>query len=129
MSDTNGRPRGSKFYKAKGLKPLVIRTPNETKTRLKLLAVTLGKPMHETVQLILDDFLANQDKYGEKKRAGGGDDSPSEKQTELTVFVTPASHQDLKLEGVRSERAMKDLAGFVVHRYLTSRTKIKLGDS
>jgi hypothetical protein len=123
MSDTNGRLRGSRFYKAKGLKPLVIRTPNETKTRLKLLAVTLGKPLQETVHLILEDFTSNQDKYCLDKA-----DEMNGEPTELTVFVSPAAHQDLKIEGVKNDKAMKDLAGCVIHQYLTSRTKIKLGD-
>jgi hypothetical protein len=124
MSDTNGRLRGSKFYKAKGLRTLIVRTPNETKTRLRLLSVTLGKAVHETVQLILDDFAANRASYKDL-----GDGEAKGDKTEITVFVTPESRQDLKIEGVKSGCAMKDLAGRVVHRYLTERTKIQLGDS
>lgn len=124
MSDTNGRLRGSKFYKAKGLRTLIVRTPNETKIRLRLLAVTMGMAVHEVVQLILDDFMENGDKYKELEK-----NIPAGDRTEITVFVTPKSRQDLKIEGVKSECTMKDLAGNIVHRYLASRTKIKLGGS
>ncbi len=122
MSDTNGRLRGSKFYKAKGLRTLIVRTPTETKTRLRLLAVTMSKAVHEVVQLILDDFKENRDKYENL-----GEGIPTGDRKEITVFVTPESRQGLKIEGVMSNCTMKDLAGYIVHRYLASRTKIKLG--
>ena len=124
MSDTNGRLRGSKFYKAKGLRTLIVRAPNETKIRLRLLAVTMGMAVHEVVQLILDDFMENKDKYTDLEKG-----IPDGERTEITVFVRPKSRKDLKIAGVIGSCTMKDLAGQIVHRYLASRTKIKLGDS
>jgi len=115
--------RGSRFYKNKGLRPLVVRAPKAIRKRLKLLAVKLQKPVQETVQLVLDDFRGSPSKYKLNGINGKSTDS-----VEITVFVSPDAHQELKLEGVRREAAMKDLAGAVVNQYLTQHCKIRIDD-
>ncbi len=118
------QPRGSRFYKNKGMKMLVVRTDKDTRKRLRMLAVQLQKPLLETVQQVLDDFRSSPAKY-----KLNGSTGKVENAVEVTVFVSPDSHQDLKLEGVRREAAMKDLAGAIVHQYLTKHCKIRIGDA
>lgn len=118
------QPRGSRFYKNKGLKPLVVRVPKAIKKRLKMLAVKLEQPVRETVQLVLDDFIKDPAAYDLN---GINGEKPTDT-VEITVFVNPEAHQDLKLEGVRREATMKDLAGAVVHQYLAEHCKIRIDD-
>lgn len=120
MAKDNGRLRGTHFYKAKGLKGIVIRIPKDTKMRLKLLAVKLDVPTNEAVAMVLDHFIGNKSEYDLHKSLGNNT------LVEVTVFVKPDAHQELRVQGIYEEQPMKDLAGRIVYQYLSNHTKIRL---
>jgi hypothetical protein len=115
------RLMGTHFYREKGLKGVVVRTPNKTKKMLKLLAAKLGVPVNEAVQMIFGHFFENHKKYNLPGKAGvNGTD------VEITVFVNPDAHRDLRIHGIYADQSMKDLAGQIIDQYLTNHSRIKL---
>ncbi len=117
-----GRLMGTHFYREKGLKGVVVRTPNKTKKMLKLLAAKLEVPVNEAVQMIFGHFFENHHKYKLPSSEGS-----SNSNVEITVFVHPEAHRDLRIHGIYKEKSMKDLAGQIIYQYLTQHCRIKLG--
>jgi len=116
------KPRlsGTHFYRGQGLKGVIIRAPEETKIKLKVLAAKLQLPVNEAVKMILGHFLDNEDKYKLS------DPSMNGKMVEITSFISPESHQELRIHGIYNNKCLKDLTGTVVSQYLQNHCKIKL---
>ena len=124
MGDTEDKPTGRNFYKAKGLHGVSLRVPKETSMKLKVYASKLGLPLYETVQSILDHFLEEPSRY---EVAGEPLGNGSTEQVESQAFITPESQQELKVQGIYASLPLKDLAGRVVYEYLEKHCQVKLG--
>ena len=116
------RLMGTHFYREKGLKGVVVRTPEKTKKMLKLLAAKLGVPVNEAVQMIFGHFFENHKKYKLVDSSGSNGTD-----VEITVFVKPDVHRDLRIHGIYGDKSMKDLSGQIIGQYLTKHSRMKLG--
>lgn len=115
------RLMGTHFYREKGLKGVVVRTPEKTKKMLKLLAAKLDVPVNEAVQMIFGHFFENHKKYKLPDNAGSNGTD-----IEITVFVKPDVHRDLRIHGIYGEKSMKDLSGQIIGQYLAKHSRMKL---
>lgn len=121
MAETgNGRLKGTQFYKAKGLKGISIRVPTDTRKKLKLLAAKLNVSISDAVQTVIEHYVSNNSKYNLDK------DVNSAKMVDMTIFITPEYHTELRIGSIYAEQSMKEMAGRIVHQYVSKHTRIKL---
>ncbi len=123
MSTLSSHLGGRFFYQAKGLHGLLFRIPKDTKLSLKVLAEKLNKPLYGAVQLILNHFLDNPKLYDLNGQLSLESDA-----VEVTAYVEPEVHKRMKLKGIHASRTLKDLAGCVIHQYITHHCQVNLGD-